>query len=206
MKDTLFEWLQQSPWLVALAALMLATHILAPTEGIGALYGDIIAIHRKPHTVLRRLAVQLRTVFGDAPCLKLSVDGYITGLIAIPVALERWLTRHYRRERLSDLAVLALLALLAGAVIVLIAPASLDLIRGSKTVTTQNYHTRETAWSTHRKTRYLLELPETRARLHIDYPHYSQLTNTNTHTIRVEYWPASGIIRRLTINPTEESQ
>ena len=36
-----------------------------------------IAIHRKPHTVLRRLAVQLRTVFGDAPCLKLSVDGYI---------------------------------------------------------------------------------------------------------------------------------
>ena len=128
---------------------MLATHILAPTEGIGALYGDII-----------------------------------TGLIAIPVALERWLTRNYRRERLSDLAALALLA---GAVIVLIAPASLDLIRGSKT-------------------RYLLELPETRARLYIDYPNYSQLTNTNTHTIRVEYWPASDTIRRLTINPTEESQ
>lgn len=168
MKDTLFEWLQQSPWLVALAALMLATHILAPTEGIGALYGDII-----------------------------------TGLIAIPVALERWLTRNYRRERLSDLAALALLA---GAVIVLIAPASLDLIRGSKTVTTRNYHARETAWSTHRKTRYLLELPETRARLYIDYPHYSLLTNTNTHTIRVEYWPASDTIRRLTINPTEESQ
>ena len=168
MKDTLFEWLQQSPWLVALAALMLATHILAPTEGIGALYGDII-----------------------------------TGLIAIPVALERWLTRNYRRERLSDLAALALLA---GAVIVLIAPASLDLIRGSKTITTRNYHARETAWSTHRKTRYLLELPETGARLHIDYPHYSLLTNTNTHTIRVEYWPKSGIIRRLTINPTEESQ
>ncbi|MFC2503017.1 MAG: hypothetical protein ACFN4D_03010 [Cardiobacterium sp.] len=35
-----------------------------------------IAIHRKPHTVLRRLTVQPRTVFGDAPCLKLSVDGY----------------------------------------------------------------------------------------------------------------------------------
>ena len=168
MKDTLFEWLQQSPWLVALAALMLATHILAPAEGIGALYGDII-----------------------------------TGLIAIPVALERWLTRNYRRERLSDLATLALLV---GAVIVLIAPASLDLIRGSKTVTTRNYHARETAWSTHRKTRYLLELPETGARLYIDYPNYSQLTNTNTHTIRVEYWPASDTIRRLTINPTEESQ
>jgi hypothetical protein len=168
MKDTLFEWLQQSPWLVALAALMLATHILAPTEGIGALYGNII-----------------------------------TGLIAIPVALERWLTRNYRRERLSDLAALALLA---GAVIVLIAPASLDLIRGSKTITTRNYHARETAWSTHRKTRYLLELPETGARLHIDYPHYSQLTNTNPHTIRVEYWPTSSTLRRLTINPTEESQ
>ena len=168
MKDTLFEWLQQSPWLVALAALMLATHILAPAEGIGALYGDII-----------------------------------TGLIAIPVALERWLTRNYRRERLSDLAALALLA---GAVIVLIAPASLDLIRGSKTITTRNYHARETAWSTHRKTRYLLELPETGARLHIDYPHYSQLTNTNPHTIRVEYWPTSSTLRRLTINPTEESQ
>ena len=26
----------------------------------------VIAIHRKLHTVLRRLAVQLRTVFGDA--------------------------------------------------------------------------------------------------------------------------------------------
>ena len=38
-----------------------------------------IAIHRKPHTVLRRLAVQPRTVFGDAPCLKLSVDGYKWG-------------------------------------------------------------------------------------------------------------------------------
>ncbi len=39
----------------------------------------IITIHRKPHTVLGRLAVQPRTVFGDAPCLKLSVDGYKTG-------------------------------------------------------------------------------------------------------------------------------
>jgi len=27
---------------------------------------------------LRRLAVQMRTVFGDAPCLKLSVEGYIS--------------------------------------------------------------------------------------------------------------------------------
>jgi len=35
-----------------------------------------IAIHRKLHTVLRRLAVQKRTVFGDAPCLKLSVYRY----------------------------------------------------------------------------------------------------------------------------------
>ena len=167
MKESLFAWLQQSPYLALLAALMLVTHILSPTAGIGALYGDII-----------------------------------TGLIVIPVALERWLTRNYRRERLSDLAALALLA---GAVIVLIAPASLDLIRGSKTVTTRNYHARETAWSTHRKTRYLLELPETRARLYIDYPNYSLLTNTNTHTIRVEYWSASDTLRRLTINPTEET-
>ena len=52
-----------------------------------------IAIHRKPHAVLRRLmgtlkiaalflretrAVQLRTAFSDASCLKLSVNGYIT--------------------------------------------------------------------------------------------------------------------------------
>ena len=50
-----------------------------------------IAIHRKPHTVLRRLAVQLRTVFGDAPCLKLSVDGYIAcaALWLILTALAR---------------------------------------------------------------------------------------------------------------------
>ena len=38
----------------------------------------VIAIHRKPHTVLRRFAVQPRTVFSGAPCLKLSVDGYST--------------------------------------------------------------------------------------------------------------------------------
>ena len=37
---------------------------------------SFIAIHRKPHTVLRRFAVQPRTVFSGAPCLKLSVDGY----------------------------------------------------------------------------------------------------------------------------------
>jgi len=35
---------------------------------------------------------------------------------------------------------------------------------------------------------------------------HTQLTNTNTHTIRVEYWPASGTLRRLTINPTEETR
>ena len=51
-----------------------------------------IAIHRKPHTVLRRLtghpkkmakpffretrAVQPRTVFSGAPCLKFSADDY----------------------------------------------------------------------------------------------------------------------------------
>ena len=39
-----------------------------------------IAIHRKPHTVLRRFAVQPRTVFSGAPCLKLSVDGYKSDL------------------------------------------------------------------------------------------------------------------------------
>ena len=39
-----------------------------------------IAIHRKPHTVLRRFAVQPRTVFSGAPCLKLSVDGYMLPL------------------------------------------------------------------------------------------------------------------------------
>ena len=46
-------------------------HLLSPLP-----WAEYIAIHRKPHTVLRRLAVQMRTVFGDAPCLKLSVDGY----------------------------------------------------------------------------------------------------------------------------------
>ena len=39
-----------------------------------------MAIHRKPHTVLRRFAVQPRTVFSGAPCLKLSVDGYTSKL------------------------------------------------------------------------------------------------------------------------------
>ena len=36
--------------------------------------------------MLRRLAVQPRTVFGDAPCLKLSVDGYT------------WRLKHYRQN------------------------------------------------------------------------------------------------------------
>jgi len=35
-----------------------------------------MAIHRKPHTVLRRFAVLNCTVFSGAPCLKLSVNGY----------------------------------------------------------------------------------------------------------------------------------
>ena len=35
-----------------------------------------MAIHRKFHTVLRRFAVQKRTVFSGAPCLKLSVYRY----------------------------------------------------------------------------------------------------------------------------------
>ena len=39
-------------------------------------YRVCIAIHRKLHTVLRCLAVQMRTVFGSAPCLKLSVYRY----------------------------------------------------------------------------------------------------------------------------------
>ena len=47
-----------------------------------------IAIHRKPHTVLRRFAVQPRTAFSGAPCLKLSVDGYTwTDYIFMPLGL-----------------------------------------------------------------------------------------------------------------------
>ena len=42
----------------------------------------ILAIHRKPHTVLPR-AIQPRTVFSGAPCLKLSVDGYRQPWMAI---------------------------------------------------------------------------------------------------------------------------
>ena len=38
----------------------------------------IIAIPRKPHTALHLLAVQMRTVFVDAPCLRLSVYRYIS--------------------------------------------------------------------------------------------------------------------------------
>ena len=45
-------------------------------SGINQVRVQNIAIHRKPHTVLRRFAVQPRTVFSGAPCLKLSVDDY----------------------------------------------------------------------------------------------------------------------------------
>jgi len=34
--------------------------------------------------VLRRLAVQMRTAFGGAPCLKLSVDGYTFEVFPVP--------------------------------------------------------------------------------------------------------------------------
>ena len=44
--------------------------------------GQFIAVHRKPHTALRRFAVQPRTVFSGAPCLKLSVNGYTYTLSA----------------------------------------------------------------------------------------------------------------------------
>ena len=42
----------------------------------------VIAFHRKFHTVLRCLAVQPRTVFGSAPCLKFSVKGYTPDSVA----------------------------------------------------------------------------------------------------------------------------
>ena len=63
-----------------LFARRLSAYILGHHPGF--LYGEVvvanhIAIHRKPHTVLRRFAVQPRTVFSGAPCLKLSVDDYI---------------------------------------------------------------------------------------------------------------------------------
>ena len=45
-------------------------------NSIAKMDGVFIAIHRKPHTVLRRFAAQPRTVFSGAPCLKLSEDGY----------------------------------------------------------------------------------------------------------------------------------
>ena len=51
-----------------------------PEEHAKKYSGLSIAIHRKPHTVLRRFAVQPRTVFSGAPCLKLSVDGYTSKL------------------------------------------------------------------------------------------------------------------------------
>ena len=47
----------------------------------------ILAIHRKPHTVLPR-AIQPRTAFSGAPCLKLSVDGYIN-LKTLPMPKSR---------------------------------------------------------------------------------------------------------------------
>ena len=69
-----------------------------------------IAIHRKPHTVLRRLAVQLRTVFGDAPCLKPPVDGYKwhTVLLALKrkkpliCPLPRRVRQHPQRGRVGE--------------------------------------------------------------------------------------------------------
>ena len=62
-----------------------------------------IAIHRKLHTVLRRLTVQPRTVFGDASCLKLSVDGYTTAYCLQRRALSEtfggWLYIHLSAQR-----------------------------------------------------------------------------------------------------------
>ena len=120
MKEAFLEWLQQSPWLVALAALMLVTHILSPTEGIGALYGDLIT------------------------------DDY-----------------HVRRKYRS--------------------------------------HHRHSYSSYDFSSRYRLEIRGIRGQFPIDSADYEALNHPPLPRIRVEYWPKSGIIRRLTINPTEES-
>ena len=53
--------------------------------------------------------------------------------------------------------------------------------------------------------RYRLEIRGIRGQFPIDSADYEALNHPPLPRIRVEYWPKSGIIRRLTINPTEEN-
>ncbi|SAM56905.1 hypothetical protein ACF3OJ_01115 [Cardiobacterium hominis] len=175
MKEEIFDWLRRSPILFGLAIAFVALQLLTPATGSSALNASILS-----------------------------------GLIAIPAALERWFSRHKRDEWLSDIVIYILLGV---ACYLYIIPGIHDLAHGSKTIITDDYHVRKKYRSHSRhsyssydfSSRYRLEIRGIRGQFPIDSADYEALNHPPLPRIRVEYWPKSGIIRRLTINPTEEN-
>ena len=175
MKEIIYDCLKKSPILFGLAITFVALQILTPATGSRALNANILS-----------------------------------GLLLIPAALERWFTRHKRDEWLSDIIIYILLGV---ACYLYIIPGISDLAHGSKTIITDDYHVRRKHRSHHRhsyssfdfSSRYRLEIRGIRGKFPIDSADYEALNQPPLPRIRVEYWPKSGIIRRLTINPTEEN-
>lgn len=77
------------------------------------------------------------------------------------------------------------------------APVCLDLIGGSKILTTRDFHIRESMPDLYNGGGFRLVLPAIRRELPIDNRHYRPLQRARK--IRVAYWPQSGIIKRLDI-------
>ena len=118
-------------------------------------------------------------------------------LLLIPCARYLWHTR--RHDRLSWRYQYPRLCVLAAgiAAIAMSAPVCLDLIGGSKTLTTRDFHIRESMPDLYNGVGFRLVLPAIRRELPIDNRHYRPLQSARE--IRVAYWPQSGIIKRLDI-------
>ena len=79
----------------------------------------------------------------------------------------------------------------------MVAPVCLDLIGGSKTLTTRDFHIREDMADRDSSGGFRLVLPAIRQDFPIDNRHYHPLNRATE--IRVAYWPQSGIIQRINI-------
>lgn len=115
----------------------------------------------------------------------------ITAIFIIPCTGYWW--RHRKRDRYSlggQIPRLCVLAALSAAILIS-ASVCLDLIGGSKSLITSEFHIRSDNGG------FRLVLPDIRQEFPIDNHHYHPLAAARE--IHVEYWPQSGIIKRLDI-------
>lgn len=121
----------------------------------------------------------------------------ITALFLIHCAHYLWRSR--RHDRLSWRYQYPRLCVLAAgiAAVILGAPVCLDLVGGSRNLSTRDFHIRESMPDRDSSGDFRLVLPAIRQDFPIDNRHYHPLNRATE--IRVAYWPQSGIIQRIDI-------